>query len=249
MRDQGSGFERDQELMERLHQQYARGGLRISGWRQWIRFMAKKNLWIAVIEGSRALKRLIDIVGSGVGLVLLSPVFAITTLAIRLDSPGPAFYAQKRVGKWGRIFTMYKFRSMIPNADRLKEELLDKNESGGVTFKMKRDPRITRVGAFIRKFSIDELPQLYNVLRGDISLVGPRPPVPKEVDEYTLADRRRLGVIPGITCIWQVSGRSDIEFDGQVRLDVRYIESQTFWGDVIILLKTIPAVLSGRGAY
>jgi exopolysaccharide biosynthesis polyprenyl glycosylphosphotransferase len=246
---QANGFQRDQNVVERLHRKYARGGLRISGWRQWLRFIVKKNMWILVLEGSRALKRLIDIIASSLGLLVLSPLFIITACAIKLDSPGPVFYSQQRVGKWGKIFTMYKFRSMRPDADKMKDQLLDQNESGGVTFKMKRDPRITRVGAFIRKFSIDELPQLYNVLRGDISLVGPRPPVPREVDQYTLSDRRRLEVIPGITCIWQVSGRSDIEFERQVALDVQYIESRTFWGDVLILLKTIPAVLSGRGAY
>jgi lipopolysaccharide/colanic/teichoic acid biosynthesis glycosyltransferase len=145
---------------------------------------------------------------------------------------------------------MWKFRSMYIDAEQRKAELDRQNEmAGGVTFKMKRDPRITRVGRFIRKASIDELPQLWNVLKGDMSLVGPRPPVPKEVDKYSLADRRRLEVIPGITCIWQVSGRSDIPFPEQVKLDVEYIESQSLWTDVVILLKTIPAVFLGRGAY
>jgi lipopolysaccharide/colanic/teichoic acid biosynthesis glycosyltransferase len=144
---------------------------------------------------------------------------------------------------------MYKFRSMIVNADKMKDTLLDQNESGGVIFKMKRDPRITRVGRVIRKLSIDELPQLLNVLKGDMSLVGPRPPVPREVAEYELSDRRRLDMVPGLTCLWQVAGRSDIDFEGQVRLDVQYLESQSLKGDIILLLKTIPAVLSGRGAY
>jgi lipopolysaccharide/colanic/teichoic acid biosynthesis glycosyltransferase len=139
---------------------------------------------------------------------------------------------------------------MVMNADKLKDELLEQNESGaGVTFKMKADPRITRIGKWIRKLSIDELPQLFNVLRGDMSLVGPRPPVPREVAEYTLADRRRLDVIPGITGLWQVSGRSDIDFEGQVRLDVEYIRSQSLWYDIVILFKTVPAVLLSRGAY
>jgi lipopolysaccharide/colanic/teichoic acid biosynthesis glycosyltransferase len=131
----------------------------------------------------------------------------------------------------------------------MKDTLLDQNESGGVIFKMKRDPRITRVGRVIRKLSIDELPQLLNVLKGDMSLVGPRPPVPREVAEYELSDRRRLDMVPGLTCLWQVAGRSDIDFEGQVRLDVQYLESQSLKGDIILLLKTIPAVLSGRGAY
>jgi lipopolysaccharide/colanic/teichoic acid biosynthesis glycosyltransferase len=138
---------------------------------------------------------------------------------------------------------------MIVNADKMKDTLLDQNESGGVIFKMKRDPRITRVGRVIRKLSIDELPQLLNVLKGDMSLVGPRPPVPREVAEYELSDRRRLDMVPGLTCLWQVAGRSDIDFEGQVRLDVQYLESQSLKGDIILLLKTIPAVLSGRGAY
>jgi exopolysaccharide biosynthesis polyprenyl glycosylphosphotransferase len=242
-------FERDRDLMDQLYRKYARGGITVSGWRQWFYFVLKKNLWIGVLEGSRALKRLIDIVASLVGLVLLSPLLAVTAAAIKLESSGPVFYSQQRVGKWGRLFAMYKFRSMVVDADRMKDLLLNQDESGGVTFKMKRDPRITRVGSIIRKLSIDELPQLYNVLKGDMSLVGPRPPVPREVEQYRLSDRRRLEVIPGITCIWQISGRSDIEFTGQVALDVQYIQSQTLWGDILILLKTVPAVLSGKGAY
>jgi lipopolysaccharide/colanic/teichoic acid biosynthesis glycosyltransferase len=145
---------------------------------------------------------------------------------------------------------MWKFRSMYIDAEARKARLIAANEmAGGVLFKMKHDPRITRVGRFIRKASIDELPQLWNVLRGDMSLVGPRPALPSEVDEYSLRDRQRLEVIPGITCIWQVSGRSDIPFEEQVQLDIQYIESQSFWQDVMILLKTVPAVLLGRGAY
>jgi lipopolysaccharide/colanic/teichoic acid biosynthesis glycosyltransferase len=145
---------------------------------------------------------------------------------------------------------MWKFRSMYTDAEERKKELMARNEmAGGVLFKMKDDPRVTRVGRVIRKTSIDELPQLWNVLKGDMSLVGPRPPVPQEVDEYSLSDRRRLEVIPGITCIWQVSGRSDIPFDQQVELDVQYIQSQSFWTDIKILLKTVPALLFGTGAY
>ena len=180
---------------------------------------------------------------------LLSPLFLLTALAIKIDNPGPVFFSQPRVGKQGRLFTMYKFRSMITGADKMKDQLLDRDESGGVIFKMKKDPRITKVGRIIRKLSIDELPQIWNVLKGDMSMVGPRPPVPREVAEYEYSDRRRLDVIPGITCIWQVSGRSNIDFKGQVRLDVDYINSQSFWGDLKILLKTIPAVLFGKGAY
>ncbi len=249
MLDQNDNFKRDHDLMEQVYRKYARDGIRISRWRLWLRFMIKKNAWMVVLEGSRALKRLIDLVGASIGLIVLSPVFGLTALLIKLEDRGPVFFSQQRVGKWGKRFKMYKFRSMVINADQIKSELLDKNETGGVIFKMKKDPRITRVGAIIRKLSIDELPQLYNILRGDMSLVGPRPSLPKEVAEYTLSDRRRLEVIPGLTCLWQVSGRSDINFEGQVRLDVQYLESQTFWGDIILLLKTIPAVLLGKGAY
>ena len=195
------------------------------------------------------LKRGIDIIGSLFGLILLSPVFALTALAIKIEDRGPVFFASDRAGKWGKRFKMFKFRSMILEADQLKDDLLDQNETGGVIFKMKHDPRITRVGRLIRKLSIDELPQLYNVLKGDMSLVGPRPHPPKEVELYTLTDRRRLDATPGLTCFWQVSGRSDINFETQVRLDVQYIESQSLWGDLKLLLKTIPAVLTGRGAY
>ena len=183
-------------------------------------------------------------------LLLLLPVFGVIALAIRLESPGPILFKQMRVGRWGQLFTMWKFRSMYVDAEARKAELLQQNEmAGGVIFKMKQDPRVTRVGRLIRKTSIDELPQLWNVLKGEMSLVGPRPPVISEVNQYSLADRRRLEVIPGITCIWQVSGRSEIPFEQQVELDVQYIESQSFWTDIKILLKTIPALLLGKGAY
>jgi lipopolysaccharide/colanic/teichoic acid biosynthesis glycosyltransferase len=247
--DNNQKFQRDDAMMEMLYRKYARDGIKISRWRQLLRFTIKKALWIAVVEGSRTMKRLMDIVGSSVGLILLSPVFAITALLIKLEDGGPVFFASDRAGKWGRKFRMFKFRSMILNAEKMKQDLLQQNETGGVIFKMKRDPRITRVGRVIRKLSIDELPQLYNVFKGDMSLVGPRPHPPKEVELYTLTDRRRLEVIPGLTCFWQVSGRSDVSFENQVGLDVQYIESQSLWGDIKLLLKTIPAVISGRGAY
>lgn len=242
--------DRDMELIEQLYSKYARGGTSIGSLRLKLYFLNKKYSWIFVIRSTYLVKRLIDTLFSGLLLVLLSPLFFITALAIKLENPGPAFYSQTRVGKWGKHFIMFKFRSMIVNADNLKTELLDKNESGdGVIFKMKKDPRITKTGRIIRKLSIDELPQLWNVFKGDMSLVGPRPPVPKEVEEYKYSDRRRLEEIPGITCIWQVSGRSDINFEGQVKLDVEYIESQSLKTDLKILLKTIPAVLLGKGAY
>lgn len=214
------------------------------------RLRIKQRIWRTVIASTHFLKRLLDIVVSLMAIIALSPVFFFTWALIKIEDPGPAVFKQKRVGRYGRGFTMFKFRSMVMNADKLKAQLMDQNESSaGVIFKMKNDPRITRVGRVIRKLSIDELPQLFNVLRGDMSLVGPRPPVPSEVDEYSLSDRRRLDVLPGITCIWQVSGRSDIDFEGQVKLDVQYINSQSFVNDIVILFKTIPAVLMGKGAY
>jgi exopolysaccharide biosynthesis polyprenyl glycosylphosphotransferase len=237
------------ELLEQLYRRYAKGGTRIAGLRGSAYFLFKKYSWIWVTESTHFIKRVLDVSISSVMMVLLAPLFLVTVLAIKIDSPGPVFYKQVRVGKWGKLFTIYKFRSMIAGADTMKDQLLDQNESGGVIFKMKHDPRITRVGRIVRKLSLDELPQLWNVLKGDMSLVGPRPPVPREVAEYEYTDRRRLDAIPGITCIWQVSGRSEIDFKGQVRLDVQYIENQSFWGDIKILFKTIPAVLLGKGAY
>lgn len=200
-------------------------------------------------RGGDLLKRAFDILVSFTLLVLLSPVLALIGLAVWVEDGGPMFFAQTRVGRYGRHFKMYKIRSMCPDADQRLKELLVKNQlREGVTFKLKDDPRMTRVGKWLRKYSFDELPQLLNVLRGDMSLVGPRPPVPREVALYGLADRRRLAAKPGITCIWQISGRSEIDFSGQVGLDVGYIESQSFWSDLKILAKTIPAVLSGKGA-
>ena len=198
----------------------------------------------------RFLKRAMDIAGALVALVLLSPLFLITAIAIKLDSPGPLFFSQKRVGTGGREFDFYKFRSMRTDAEKIKKELMSMNESAdGVIFKMKNDPRVTRVGKFIRKYSIDELPQFYNVLRGDMSLVGPRPPVPREVAEYGIEAWRRLEIIPGLTCIWQVSGRSSIGFRDQVKLDAQYIVNQDILYDVRLCLKTIPAVIKGEGAF
>jgi lipopolysaccharide/colanic/teichoic acid biosynthesis glycosyltransferase len=201
------------------------------------------------VSAPAAIKRTIDVAASLILLLLLSPLFAIIGLLVKLEDGGPVFFAQTRVGLNGREFKMYKIRSMCMNAEQRLEELLGYNEhSEGVTFKLKDDPRITRVGRWLRKLSMDELPQLYNVLTGSMSLVGPRPPVPREVAVYTLADRRRLSIKPGITCIWQISGRSEIDFSGQVKLDVLYIESQGFLTDFWILLRTLPAVISGRGA-
>ncbi len=215
-----------------------------------LRFYSKRLTWNLVIRSAYLLKRLLDIIASGIIIILLSPLFLTIAALIYIESPGAVLFKQTRVGRWGVLFTMWKFRSMYMDAEERKKQLMQQNEmSGGVLFKMKRDPRITKIGRFIRKASIDELPQLWNVFKGDMSLVGPRPPVPAEVDQYSLADRRRLEVIPGITCVWQVSGRSDIPFPEQVELDVKYIESQSLWTDIKILFQTIPAVLMGKGAY
>ena len=203
--------------------------------------------WLA--HGTEALKRGFDMVISLSLLILLAPLFMLIALLVQLEDGGPVFFAQIRVGKFGREYKMYKIRSMCLDAEEKLKELLAKNHhKEGITFKIKEDPRITRVGKWLRKFSFDELPQLYNVLIGDMSLVGPRPPVPREVAKYSPADRRRLAIKPGITCFWQISGRSEIDFSGQVQLDVNYIESQCLWTDFKILARTIPAVLSGKGA-
>ncbi len=210
----------------------------------------KIRIWKLTISGAYFAKRCFDLIGSILILIVLSPVFLVTAVWIKLDSPGPLIFRQVRVGLNGRQFYFYKFRSMYVDADRRIAELQGQNESAdGVIFKMKNDPRVTRSGRFIRKFSIDELPQIFNVLLGDMSLVGPRPPLPREVDLYSLDDRKRLHVTPGITGLWQVSGRSDIPFRQQVALDKEYIQSQSILKDVLIMLKTIPAVLTGRGAY
>lgn len=206
--------------------------------------------WEAALSSLLVIKRSIDILCSLMALILLSPLFLIVAFLIVLEDGRPVLYVQRRVGINGREFDFYKFRSMRRDADRIKEQLLEQNESGdGVIFKMKKDPRVTRIGRFLRRFSVDETPQFVNVLKGDLSLVGPRPPLPSEVREYSLEDRKRLHVKPGLTCLWQVGGRSDIPFEQQVRLDLQYINSQSLWQDLKILFKTVPAVLLGRGAY
>ena len=214
------------------------------------RVFLKRALWRVFISGSLALKRSLDICVGAVALFALSPLLLAVAALIKLEDSGALFFRQTRVGLRGRHFGMWKFRSMVLDADKLKETLLTQNEmQGGVTFKMKNDPRITRVGKWIRKFSIDEMPQLWNVLHGEMSLVGPRPPVPREVAQYTVEDRQRLLVKPGLTCFWQVGGRSDIDFAGQVRLDIEYIKSESLWLDLKLLVLTIPAVVLGKGAY
>ena len=215
----------------------ARSGFKMVVW--------KSSIWFAY-----ALKRLLDIVLSLAALVVLAPLFLVIAVVIKLTSPGPVFFVQARVGRYGKTFTFYKFRSMYQDAEARKAALLAQNESAdGVIFKMADDPRITPVGKFLRKTSMDELPQFLNVLFGDMSLVGPRPPVPSEVRQYSLEALKRLNVRPGLTCLWQVSGRSDIPFREQVRLDKEYISSRSFFRDLVILFRTIPAILSGKGAY
>ena len=207
-------------------------------------------LWHLTIRSSAAFKRVADIVLALLAIICGSPVFLLTALLVKLTSPGPIIFSQIRVGRFGRHFKFYKFRSMYIDAEARKAELMKQNESSdGVIFKMKRDPRITPVGRFIRKFSIDELPQLFNVILGDMSLVGPRPPLPSEVRTYSLEERKRLNITPGITCIWQVSGRSELPFSKQIALDKEYISSRSTWNDFLILLKTIPAILTGKGAW
>lgn len=210
----------------------------------------KQMRWRCIVRLAFAMKRLLDFCGSIFALMLFSPIFLISILAIKRYDNGPIFYKQDRVGEAGRLFTMLKFRTMLLNADGIKEQLLDRNQhAGGITFKLKDDPRITKPGKWLRRFSVDEFPQLINVLRGEMSLVGPRPPVPREVALYGARHLRRLRAKPGLTCLWQIGGRAEIDFEGQVRLDLQYIHSQSLRQDLLILIKTIPAVIIGRGAY
>ena len=196
-----------------------------------------------------AFKRLFDIVATSVGIILISPLLLITAIIIKLDSKGPVFFSQERIGKDGKPFKFWKFRSMRVDAEELKDKLMHLNEATGPIFKMKNDPRITPFGRFIRRFSIDELPQLYNVLIGDMSLVGPRPPVPREVEQYEKWHTRRFEVMPGITGLWQVSGRSNLTFTEMVKLDIYYIENWSLWLDIKILLNTFIVVFKKDGAY
>ncbi|WP_044340007.1 sugar transferase [Rossellomorea aquimaris] len=196
------------------------------------------------------LKRIIDILGASIGIIILLGLFIIVSLAIKIEDPkGKILFSQKRVGKNGKEFNMYKFRSMVTDAEARLEKLLKHNEIEGAMFKMKDDPRITAVGKFIRKTSIDELPQLVNVLKGDMSLVGPRPPLPREVKVYSEYDMQRLLVTPGCTGLWQVSGRSNIQFKEMVELDIQYIKSQNIYLDIKIMLKTIKVLFGSNDAY
>jgi lipopolysaccharide/colanic/teichoic acid biosynthesis glycosyltransferase len=197
----------------------------------------------------RAAKRLLDVVGSALALVVLSPLYLVISILIKATSRGPVFYRWKVVGEGGRYITSYKFRSMIENADQLKHLLQEQNEMKGPVFKLRNDPRVTPIGRFLRKFSLDELPQLWSVLKGDLSLVGPRPPLQTEWVRFTDRQKLKLSVKPGLTCLWQISGRNKIQdFDEWVNLDLEYIRRWNFWLDLKILFQTVPAILTGRGA-
>lgn len=227
-------------LLRELAERRRNGGCRVLRFR--LRHFAAK--------AESAARRSADIVVASAAILALLPVFVATWAAIRLTSRGRAIFVQTRVGRHGRPFAFYKFRSMVEDAEKLRDGLICMNESSdGVIFKIQADPRVTPVGRIIRKLSIDELPQLWNVVKGDMSLVGPRPPLPSEVAQYTPEERKRLDVKPGLTCLWQVSGRSEIPFNEQCRLDEEYIRTQGPWSDVKILLRTVPAIFSGRGAW
>ena len=207
----------------------------------------KNNYWrVSLYE---FIKRTLDIILSLIGLIIASPIFLIVGLCIKLDSKGPIFFSQKRIGLKGKKFNMYKFRSMIINAEELKEKLVAKNEMSGPMFKMKDDPRVTKVGKFIRKTSIDELPQLWNVLKGDMSLVGPRPSLPKEVDHSEDWMYRRLEVKPGLTCYWQVSGRNNIDFEDWMKLDIKYVDERSIWIDIKLIFKTVGVLFGDKNAH
>ncbi|GGX36573.1 sugar transferase [Undibacterium squillarum] len=222
-------------------------GLRTSRLRR-VRFQT--FCWNLRPQLSALIKRSMDICGSLCGLILLSPLFLITAAAIAVNSKGPVLFWQDRVGRHGRSFRFPKFRSMRIHSAAERSALESKNQhQNHLTFKLRNDPRITPVGRWIRKTSIDELPQLWCVLKGDMSLVGPRPPLVSEVDRYCTHDRSRLNIRPGLTCLWQISGRSDLAFEQQLLLDQQYIDNQSLWLDLKILFLTVPAVISGKGAY
>ncbi len=205
---------------------------------------------IALNSYEQFVKRMMDLVFGILALVIFSPLMMITAIAIKLDSPGPVIFKQTRIGQNGRQFKMYKFRSMCQDAEAKKAELMDQNQMDGLMFKMKDDPRVTKVGKFIRKTSIDELPQLFNVIKGEMSLVGTRPPTTEEVAGYKRSQWRRISIKPGITGLWQISGRSEIKsFDEVVELDLRYIDNWTLWSDIRILFCTVGVLLSKKGAY
>jgi exopolysaccharide biosynthesis polyprenyl glycosylphosphotransferase len=239
----------EEQINELVIRRYTRAQSTLGLWRMHLYVHWKRLSWHCVVAGASFAKRVFDLIASVALILSLSPVLLVLAVLVKLEDRGPVIFAQTRIGRWGRLFKMYKFRSMCQNAEEKLREILPQNHHRqGVTFKMKEDPRITRVGRWMRRYSLDELPQLFNVVKGDMSLVGPRPPLPREVDMYSVPDRLRLAAVPGLTCFWQIGGRSEIDFKEQVHLDVLYIESQSLWLDVKILLKTVPAVLSGRGA-
>ncbi|EPY6466767.1 sugar transferase [Clostridium sporogenes] len=194
------------------------------------------------------IKKIIDLLGSIIGLILLSPILIITAIAIKLDSKGPVFFIQERVGKNEQAFNMYKFRSMVIDAEEKLYKLKDKNEMSGPMFKMKDDPRITKIGRFIRKTSIDELPQLFNVLKGEMSLVGPRPNLPREVIKFTDYQKNKFLAKPGLTCYWQVMGRNNIDFEDWIELDIKYIRKRNTWEDIKLIFKTVGVLLGDDNA-
>ncbi len=195
------------------------------------------------------IKRIIDITISGLALIILIPLFLVVAILIKVESAGRVIFPQDRVGKDGKIFRMYKFRSMVANAEELKRKLILENEATGPMFKIKNDPRITTIGRFLRRTSIDELPQLFNVLKGDMSLVGPRPSLPEEVEKFDLWMLRRLDVKPGLTCYWQVMGRNSIGFEEWMKLDVKYVNERTLWIDIKLIFKTFSVLLGDNNAY
>lgn len=239
-------YQARRELFNTMDIPVTKADVTILKWKQ----RSRLAIWEVGLRSLLVIKRTTDIILSLVALIILMPLFLVVAVCILIDDGFPVLLMQKRVGLYGREFKLHKFRSMCRNAEEMKEGLLEFNESDdGVIFKMKDDPRVTRVGRILRRYSIDETPQFLNVLVGDLSLVGPRPPIPEEVAQYSLSDRKRLHIKPGLTCLWQIQGRSEIPFDKLVSLDMQYIRSQSIWKDIVIVIKTIPAVLFGRGAY
>ncbi len=215
-----------------------------------LKYRLKMLLWNITIYSGFTLKRFLDLLVILLFSPIFIPTFLIICIAIKLDSYGPIIFKQKRVGFGGREFNFFKFRTMYQGSELELSNIYHLNESkDGVIFKLKKDPRVTKIGRLLRKTSMDELPQIFNVIKGDMSLVGPRPPIRDEVEKYSLDERKRLLIKPGITCLWQISGRSDLPFKQQVELDKEYIRSRGILKDIYILFKTIPAVLSGKGAY
>lgn len=199
------------------------------------------------INSSRLFKSILDRIGALIGIIVTSPILIVTAILIKINSKGPVLFKQIRSGQNGRKFTLWKFRTMVVDAEQIKESLKNLNEMSGPVFKIARDPRVTRIGGFLRKYSIDELPQLFNVLRGDMSLVGPRPPLPNEVANFKPWQHRKLSVKPGLTCLWQTNGRNNVDFEEWMKLDLKYIDNWSLWEDAKIIARTVPTVLKGTG--